>query len=53
MGVADIQRLTGLRSGGMPMAGGGGTTGMSEYEKQSVQSLKDIAKNTKQTAENL
>ena len=52
LGVADIQRLTGLRSG-MPMAGGGGTAGMSEYEKQSVQSLKDIAKNTKQTAENL
>ena len=50
---ADIQRLTGLRSGGMPMAGGGGTTSMSAYEKQSVQSLKDIAKNTKQTAENL
>lgn len=49
---ADIQRLSGLRSG-MPMAGGGGTTGMSAYEKQSVQSLKDIAKNTKQTAENL
>jgi len=24
MGVADIQRLTGLRSGGMPMAGAGG-----------------------------
>ena len=35
------------------MAGGGGTTSMSAYEKQSVQSLKDIAKNTKQTAENL
>ena len=53
MGVADIQRLTGLRSGGMPMAGGGGTAGMSAYEKQSMQSLKDIAKNTKQTAENI
>ncbi len=53
MGVADIQRLTGLRTGGMPMAGGGGTAGMSAYEKQSMQSLKDIAKNTKQTAENI
>jgi hypothetical protein len=52
LGVADIQRLTGLR-GGMPMAGGGGTAGMSAYEKQSMQSLKDIAKNTKQTAENI
>ena len=27
MGVADIQRLTGLRSGGMPMAGAGGGGG--------------------------
>ena len=53
LGAADIQRLTGLRTGGMPMAGGGGTAGMSAYEKQSMQSLKDIAKNTKQTAENL
>ena len=52
LGVADIQRLTGLRSG-MPMAGGGGTAGMSAYEKQSVENLKAIAKNTKQTAENI
>ena len=52
LGVADIQRLTGLR-GGMPMAGGGGTAGMSAYEKQSVENLKAIAKNTKQTAENI
>ena len=52
LGVADIQRLTGLRSG-MPMAGGGGTAGMSAYEKETISIYKKIEKNTKQTAENL
>ena len=52
LGVADIQRLTGLR-GGMPMAGGGGTAGMSAYEKETISIYKKIEKNTKQTAENL
>ena len=52
LGVADIQRLTGLRSG-MPMAGGGGTAGMSAYEKETISIYKRIEKNTKQTAENL
>ena len=52
LGVADIQRLTGLRSG-MPMAGGGGTAGMTAYEKETISIYKKIEKNTKQTAENL
>ena len=52
LGVADIQRLTGLR-GGMPMAGGGGTAGMSAYEKETISIYKRIEKNTKQTAENI
>ena len=52
LGVADIQRLTGLR-GGMPMAGGGGTAGMSAYEKETISIYKKIEKNTKQTADNL
>jgi soluble cytochrome b562 len=52
LGVADIQRLTGLRSG-MPMAGGGGTAGMSAYEKETISIYKRIEKNTKQTAENI
>ena len=52
LGVADIQRLTGLRSG-MPMAGGGGTAGMSAYEKETISIYKKIEKNTKQTADNI
>ena len=52
LGVADIQRLTGLRSG-MPMAGGGGTAGMSAYEKETISIYKKIEKNTKQTAESI
>ena len=52
LGVADIQRLTGLR-GGMPMAGGGGTAGMSAYEKETISIYKKIEKNTKQTADNI
>jgi hypothetical protein len=50
LGVADIQRLTGLRSG-MPMAGGGGTAGMTAYEKESISIYKKIEKNTNRTAE--
>ena len=52
MGVADIQRLTGLRSG-MPMAGGGGTAGMSAYEKQSISTLKSIEKSNKKIADEI
>ena len=52
LGVADIQRLTGLRSG-MPMAGGGGTAGMSAYEKQSISTLKSIEKSNKKIADEI
>ena len=52
LGVADIQRLTGLRSG-MPMAGGGGTVGMSAYEKQSISTLKSIEKSNKKIADEI
>jgi len=53
MGAADIQRLTGLRTGGMPMAGGGGTAGMSAYEKQSISTLKSIEKSNKKIADEI
>ena len=49
---ADIQRLTGLRTGGMPMAGAGGSTGNPQLDeaKKQTNELKNINKNLKKLA---
>jgi len=39
MGVADIQRLTGLRQGGMPMAGGAPQGMFSAFEKKNIEQM--------------
>ena len=39
MGVADIQRLTGLRQGGMPTAGGAPQGMFSAFEKKSIEQM--------------
>ena len=50
--AADIQRLTGLRTGGMPMAGAGGSTGNPQLDeaKKQTNELKNINKNIKELA---
>ncbi|HAI36817.1 MAG TPA: hypothetical protein DCM40_01075, partial [Maribacter sp.] len=50
--AADIQRLTGLRTGGMPMAGAGGSTGNPQLDeaKKQTNELKNINKNLKELA---
>ena len=39
MGVADIQRLTGLRQGGMPVAGGAPQGMFSAFEKKNIEQM--------------
>ena len=54
MGVADIQRLTGLRSGGMPTAGAGGGNDIPTINQKGFdQMTKAINRNTKVLENNL
>ena len=54
MGVAEIQRLTGLRTGGMPMAGAGGGNDIPTINKKGFdQMTKAIEKNTRILENNL
>ena len=51
--LADLMRISGLRSGGMPMAGGAGASGMSAYEKQTLESEKNQEKYLKEIRNDL
>ena len=54
LGVADIQRLTGLRSGGMPTAGAGGGSDIPTINKKGFDRMtKAIEKNTRILENNL
>ena len=51
--LAELMRISGLRSGGMPMAGGAGASGMSAYEKQTLESEKNQEKYLKEIRNDL